>query len=197
MISLAWRPARYIQPLLPRRRPAAITISNINSTWPAALCTEGGRKGGKEGEFFIRLKRMASRCMLDWRLRDASCLNVKALCRTRNVISHDLTSWLHLLSGEDKFLSGKSERAVLDRASFWILDLLSTYYPQKPFSLLERFQTRRRICTDLDGMGAWKYYHGINRAGFFGLHVIQQTTQLCIFFWDYEWISPCTERYRI
>ncbi len=134
MISLVWCPARYIQPPAPSETTRCITISNINSTWPAALHTEGGRKGGKEGEFFIRHKRMASRCMLDWRLRGASCLNVKALCRTQNVISHDLTSLITPPLWRGKFLSGKIRAGCFRSCIFLnIRCCFSTYYLRSPF----------------------------------------------------------------
>lgn len=165
-----------------------ITISNINSTWPVALRTEGGKKGGKEGEFFIRHKRLASRCMLDWKLSGASCLNVKALCRNPNVISHDLTSLITPPLWRGTFLSGKIQAGCFRPCIF--LNIIFCFSPctlRIHFRYLSVFKTgdvSRRIW-----IREWKHYRTINKAVFLTGHYPIKT-QLWIF-WDYEWIIPC------
>ncbi len=72
--------------------------------------------------------------MLDWRLRGASCLNVKALCRTQNVISHDLTSLITPPLWRGKFLSGKIRAGCFRSCIFLnIRCCFSTYYLRSPF----------------------------------------------------------------
>lgn len=77
---------------------------------------------------------MASRCMLDWRLRGASCLNVKALCRTPNVILHDLTSLITPPLWRGTFLFGKIRAGCFRSCIFLnIRFCFSTDYLRSPF----------------------------------------------------------------